>query len=266
MTSVACDRPPDFSHYEPWLKQRHGVVVDTQLRGRYESVTAIAAAKFAETALWTGLREQLREANAQYQVDTRFLLLNVDQPLVLHRKPFQSYLLKTFRKNCLSPSWPYKPEPNWFLPDRCIPEINDLIRTRLIVRYLDGVEYLLNRIQASAESNGLAFRSDMEAKEDGYYAAHAYLSFTCDVPTEAWVVAPTTISIELQITTQIQEVISNLTHQVYEQRRAELAPRDKWQWNYRSPQFKTNYLSHILHYMEGMIMDVRDTAQETPDA
>lgn len=31
----------------------------------------------------------------------------------------------------------------------------------------------------------------------------------------------------------------------------------KWQWDYESDEFIPNYLGHILHYIEGMIMEVR---------
>ncbi len=42
-------------------------------------------------------------------------------------------------------------------------------------------------------------------------------------------------------------------------RRKLLKPPDtKWQWDYKGDEFATNYLGHILHYVEGMIMDVRE--------
>ena len=31
-----------------------------------------------------------------------------------------------------------------------------------------------------------------------------------------------------------------------------------WQWNYKSDEFAANYLGHILHYVEGMIIEIRD--------
>jgi len=71
------------------------------------------------------------------------------------------------------------------------------------------------------------------------------------------------ISIELQITTQLQEVIRKLLHNYYEERRIRLKEEDlKWQWDYRSDEFATNYLGHILHYIEGMIMDIREKQEE----
>ena len=36
----------------------------------------------------------------------------------------------------------------------------------------------------------------------------------------------------------------------------------KWQWNYKGDEFTANYLGHILHYVEGMIMEIRDKQEE----
>ena len=63
----------------------------------------------------------------------------------------------------------------------------------------------------------------------------------------------------MQITTQLQEVIRKLLHKHYESRRKRTTPDElKWQWDYKSDEFSANYLGHILHYIEGMIMEVRD--------
>lgn len=65
--------------------------------------------------------------------------------------------------------------------------------------------------------------------------------------------------IEIQITTQLQEVIRSLLHKYYEDRRKGVeAEGTKWQWDYKSDEFVANYLGHILHYVEGMIMDIRE--------
>ena len=62
---------------------------------------------------------------------------------------------------------------------------------------------------------------------------------------------------EIQITTQVQELILNLLHKYYERRRNKIEP-DNWQWDHASDEFATNYLGHILHYVEGMIVEVRE--------
>ena len=64
---------------------------------------------------------------------------------------------------------------------------------------------------------------------------------------------------EIQVTTQIQEIIKTLLHKQYEEKRKVNTPKDyKWQWDSKSPQFIPNYLGHIVHYVEGMIIEIRD--------
>ncbi len=46
---------------------------------------------------------------------------------------------------------------------------------------------------------------------------------------------------------------------VKEETRMKLKRTDKiWQWDYKCDEFLPNYLGHIIHYIEGMIMEVRD--------
>ena len=50
-----------------------------------------------------------------------------------------------------------------------------------------------------------------------------------------------------------------MTHKAYERRRTRLfTPHNKWQWDYKSKEFAPNYIGHIIHYVEGTIMDIRD--------
>ena len=59
--------------------------------------------------------------------------------------------------------------------------------------------------------------------------------------------------------TQVQEVIRKLLHYYYEQKRIETRNYDtNWKWNYKSDLFSSSYLGHILHYVEGLILEVRD--------
>ena len=49
-------------------------------------------------------------------------------------------------------------------------------------------------------------------------------------------------------------------HKYYEEKRGKvsLAVERVWQWDYESDEFIPNYLGHRLHYVEGMIMDIRE--------
>ena len=61
------------------------------------------------------------------------------------------------------------------------------------------------------------------------------------------------------MTTRIKDVIKTLLHTYYETRRLEVGHGGAdWMWNYKSGECATNYLGHILHYVDGMIVEVRD--------
>lgn len=237
-------------------------MVDISARSRtyYEAVVSKAATDFRTAKFWQTLKSELEEINQQYFMRTNYYLFVeaiMPEPCT---KPFDSFLLKTFRQNVLgNDKWPEPPDGGWLLPENWFSRVNDTVRTYFVVKYLDDVNFLAAQLADRSTAAGYDYRVDYEAKEEGYYAAHFYITFPCEVPSEDWDTKEQTISIEIQITTQLQEVIRRLLHKYYEQRRVERPKPDvKWQWDYRSDEFAANYLGHILHYVEGMIMDVRD--------
>jgi hypothetical protein len=75
----------------------------------------------------------------------------------------------------------------------------------------------------------------------------------------SWDTQKVIVSVEIQITTQLQEVIRLLLHKYYsEKRKKGSIDKVKWQWNSSSEEFVANYLGHILHYVEGMILEIRE--------
>lgn len=263
---MADDRP-EYSDYPAWLRAAHGVALDQRLKNRYEAIAGTIRTSFAASPFWMRLPSELREFDAEYQVETGYALLYTAQMPELLVKPFSSYVEKTYRKNILqNPAWPDPPPPTgWLLPPNVV-SVNDVVRTCLIVKYLDGPAFLTERLETLARDENLDFWTDFEAREEGYYAAHAYLQREFEVPAEQWDTETVTASIELQVTTQVQEVIRRLLHRYYETRRALTVTgiATKWQWDYSSDEFSANYLGHILHYVEGMIMEVRERqARET---
>ncbi len=252
-------RPKNIDQYKKWLKECHRVEISTRTKTYYNAVTAKVAADFRASDFWQLLTSELEQINQKYYLRTNYYLLESSPP-ELQTKPFDSFLLKTFGQNVLrNGNWPEPPNSGWLLPENWFSRINDTVRTYFVVKYLDGVNFLANQCAERAKASSYEARVDFEAKEEGYYAAHFYVTFPCEVPREDWDTKDETISVEIQITTQLQEVIRRLLHKYYEQRRAERPTSNvKWQWDYRSDEFATNYLGHILHYVEGMIMEVRD--------
>jgi hypothetical protein len=262
-------RPKDIVEYKKWLKDSHQVEISTRTETYYNAVTSKAAADFRVSNFWQLLLSDLTQINQEYYFSTNYYLFVDNSPPELQTKPFESFLLKTFRQNVISNSnWPEPPDSGWLLPANWFSRINDTVRTIFVVKYLDGVNFLAEKCAERATSTSYDSRVDFEAKEEGYYAAHFYVTFPCKVPREDWDTKDETISVEIQITTQLQEVIRRLLHKYYDQRRAERPTSNvKWQWDYRSDEFAANYLGHILHYVEGMIIDVRDKriGKETKD-
>lgn len=256
-------KPKNIDEYKIWLKNEHEVEITERTKTHYESVAIQIKKNFEESDFWISLTENLREYNDEYLLKTGYQLFIPRKPDI-YIKSFDSFLLKTFRKNILENEyWDNEPNGSWIFPDNWYTRINDIVRTFFIVKYLDGVEFLSEKIENHCEQHNTQCNVSFEAKEEGYYAAHLYTIQKFEIPKVNWDTIKVDVPIEIQITTQLQEVIRKLTHQYYEKRRENVKFEDiKWQWNYKSDEFIANYLGHILHYVEGMIMEIRERQEE----
>ena len=254
------DKPRNIEQYQVWLEERHGVASDRRLRTHHEAVVDRVERDFRSSPFWTALETELKTFHETYLVETRFALLRSVEPPKLIAKPFGSFLLKTYRRNVVeNVNWPEAPPGGWLTPPGWFGQVNDLVRTRFEVKYLDGVAFLAEHLQALGAANGMQMTVDFQASEEGYYAAHIGARDEFEIPRRDWDTERREISVELQITTQLQEAILQLTHKFYDERRRRHRKADlAWQWDYASDEFVGNYLGHILHYVEGMIMDVRN--------
>lgn len=252
------EKPQTLDEYKSWLAKAHGLELQ-KLERDYDTATIKIHRDAQASPFWQQLLKNLTEFDGEYRLQTRYrLLLSSDCELLV--KPWDSFLLKSFRRNVLeNTNWPEPPSGEWVLPPNWFEAIPDIVRTQLVVKYLDGVEFLVQRISRLCSPLQLACHCDMEARATGYYAAHVYVWDTFEIPRMTWDTQRVRVSMEIQVTTQLQEVIRRLLHVYYERRRRttdrEATP---WQWQYKSDEFAANYLGHILHYMEGMIMDVRE--------
>ncbi len=234
-------------------------MLDLRTISQYQASVDRIKLDLESSRFWHDFVGNLREVGDAYLLKTTYPLFPSDPHPVLVTKPFESAIGKSYRKNVLeNPNWPDSPRGGWILPGTWLEQLNDVIRTYVVVKYLDGVEYLADRLTTYASGVGAEARVDLEAREEGYYAAHLYVRREYEVPRPNWDTQRIRVDLEVQITTQLQEVIRRLTHGYYERRRSQSGvPVRKWQWDYESDEFVTNYLGHILHYVEGMIMDIR---------
>jgi hypothetical protein len=253
-------KPETAEAYCEWLRGTHEISINERYRSYYDSVVLKVRMDFEKSGFWARLIDELSDYDQEYQLKHGYQLFMPKFTPELQTKSFESFLLKTFRKNILdNTKWPDEPDGGWFLPVNWLSRINDVIRTLFVVKYLDGVDFLRSKIENLCHDKNMPCETHVEAREEGYYAVHLYSRCSFEVPKIDWDTEDVDFSVEIQITTQLQEVIRRLLHKYYEnRRRAIVKPEEKWQWNYRSEEFGANYLGHILHYVEGMIMDIRE--------
>lgn len=251
---------PTIETYPKWFKEQFNIELHSKSANIYEYVIQKLYKDVENSPFWNGLQDNLENYNDEYYLKNGYTLLRVE-PLKVFSKAYASVLNKSFRKNVLNNnSFPDEPLNGWVKPENWFYKIKDLLRTSITVRYLDGVEFLANKIQDLAKQNNFTFEVDYEARVEGYYAAHITLVGKQTIVDENWNSIEVDFPMEIQITTQLQEVIKGLLHKMYEDARIESLNKNsqKWQWDYKSKEFSSNYLGHILHYVEGMILEVRD--------
>ncbi len=261
---MSTKKPGNIGEYIQWLRENHGFTDPNRFATYYKSVVERIKSDLEAADFWKKLVESLNEYNEEYMLQTGYHLLMPEPKPQVFTKPFPSFLLKTFRKNILdNKNWPDPPADSWILPNSWFSSINDIARTLFVVKYLDGVDFLTSKASSLCADYKMPCRVFLEAREEGYYAAHLYTSQTVEIPKPDWDTEKVNVSLEIQITTQLQEVIRKLLHKYYESKREKADPEGiKWQWNYKSDEFIANYLGHILHYVEGMIMEVRERQRE----
>lgn len=263
---MAINKPKSVEAYLYWLNQELDVNIDINVERHYELVLDQLTIEVNNSIFWQSLLNDLKEYNDEYLIITKNynLFIGSDYKPILLKKSYSSLIEKTFRINILNNNnFPQEPNQNgWVLPENWFERINDIIRTTIEVKYLDGVEFVANKIKALCESQNLECEISYEASEEGYYASHVIIKQEYTILDSKYNEVSVKIPIEIQITTQLQEIIKKLLHIHYEKRRIENNQEgivDRvWQWDYKCDEFATNYLGHILHYIEGMILDVRD--------
>jgi len=260
LSSSAIEKPDSIAKYRQWLATELKVQCDQRLDSYYGAVTKKLRDDFLQSSFWTTLTSRTTEFDQEYQVKTSYPLFALAPPSEILIKPFSSFLEKTYRKNVVhNENWPSPPHDEWLNPRMCFHRINDILRTTYAVKYLDGVDFLFSKLSTLATEMNLPCNTDYEARDEGYYAGHFNVRMNFSIPRPDWDTETTNIAVEIQITTQLQEVIRRLLHKYYATQRLSAAkPSKPWQWEYSSESFAANYLGHILHYIEGTILEVRD--------
>lgn len=259
-------KPAFPDEYVDWLWEEHEVSVGADTEAQYADFSRQLERQFRASWFFEHLPGRLLEFHANYKVAKGTgLLANPSPAIPLDVKSWTSFLEKTYRRNVLdNKRWPSEPDRGWILPDSGFDKIGDVVRALVVVRYLDGMDEVAGALSQLAVDTGLSSTMGRLAKVEGYYATHVDIAFSPRLPVGLDVMNVPT-SVEIQITTELQANIRDLAHGHYERRRmATEANPAAWQWDYGGLEFSSNYLGHVLHYLEGMIMQLRERTNERP--
>lgn len=156
-------------------------------------------------------------------------------------------------------------EPRWITPDNANHYIDDLLRTKFVVPFADGVVNISEKISQAAEEMELRWFWRYHAKDSGYHARHLYVILPRSVDTDEH--GP--VALEIKVLTKLQDTLGELTHMLYELKRTgriSTEKKRKLAWMFDSPDFEASYLGHTLHYMESSLVRLRKTLEEATTA
>ncbi len=261
---MSSEYPATLEDFLAWAQQTGipGFARREEEKNYYENVTRVLAAELRLSEFWSQLVTALRDAHAEREISSQYgglLAHSVDELEVLV-KPWESVLQKCHRKNVLDrpDEFPAPPPGGWIGPENVLDQLNDLLRTTVTTKFMDGTEDVRKIVEQVASACGVTFEPQLEARDEGYYALHivAKVELPCD--TREWQRELRPVRFEIQVCTQIQEVIRSLTHKLYEETRC-LPKQDRaeWQWDSSSPLFTPSYVGHMLHYADGVILNAR---------
>ncbi|QLF70523.1 hypothetical protein FE840_013810 [Peteryoungia desertarenae] len=130
---------------------------------------------------------------------------------------------------------------------------------------MDGPEHVCQTLEKECEAAGIEHRYKDVGTDAGYYAWHFYFRYPAELMLGGNI-EHRRLWVELQFTTQLAEVITILTHQLYEERRSgrNHGVGSKWKWDATSNRFRSAYLGHGLHLLEGIIQGLKDDLVAPP--
>jgi ppGpp synthetase/RelA/SpoT-type nucleotidyltranferase len=256
------EKPSNLDSYKSFVEYLTGKNIMI-LKEYYEKTTTNMKREFCESDFLRNIQKGMDELNDRYSMDKKFRLLEMSKCLQMQTKEFDDVIEKCYRNDILqNPKWDKKiqiGDYDWTHPLNCFEKLNDTIRSRIVIRYLDGVELVLGILEEVSKRHNIKYDNvEYKADERGYYGVHFVIKYPFEIQDINGRTREIFAKIELQICTQISEVVNELLHQYYEKQRLEPLMVDrKWQWDYDSDEFAPAYIGHISHYIEGMIMQAR---------
>jgi len=142
-----------------------------------------------------------------------------------------------------------------------IPQLRDLVRTRLTCPYVDGVEFLATKIETAAKDMEILLSRERQGSLQGYFAQHIAIKQLVFYRVGGAAVA-VGLECEIQIATALATRMWDASHPVYETVRQDDAESREWQWKPADPRFLSNQLGHMLHLADGLLVQLRESLRK----
>lgn len=200
--------------------------------------------------------ETLNSARDSYS-PSDLLFVSDPQNITLKTKPYESLMNKVYRSNCLyNKMWPKQPVHGFINGDNYLENINDIFRTRVICKYMDGPKLICRKF---SESFGDDVHFYPQNTRNGYHSWHLYVTVTVPIARTDGEVIDQNVCIEIQIVTQLADALNELTHGVYEEVRQSGASGsgNEWQWEPDNPRFRAAFAGHSIHMLEGVLLEMK---------
>jgi hypothetical protein len=216
------------------------------------------------STFYKDLRDSIFEVDLDYQKIKKYSLIDRERSLILNTKSFDSMIEKCYRWDVLeNVNWDtdylvWSENYLWTHPLNCFSKIPDIVRTRITLRYIDGLDIVLKKLENLIEKHHYEKQIEYLASEAGYYGVHFDVKIPVKIVKINWTEENIILNFEIQITTQIKDVVNEILHEYYVNDRLGLIDYRNWQWNYSHKNFLPNYLGHVAHYLEGMVLQARD--------
>jgi ppGpp synthetase/RelA/SpoT-type nucleotidyltranferase len=254
-------KPDSIDEYIIWAEREIACQFnDPKIQKLYDTNLITVFNTVIQHPFFIGFSNKAKEWEDYYEGKTHTSLFMDNSNPNLTKKPYKSVVEKTYRHNLLwNKGFPSPPKNGWYTFQNLYSRLNDLVRGTLVCRFIDGPSFIADRIQRYAEEHRLTCRQYSQEREDGYYAFHVYVSFPVTIIDSDWNEENIFVEVEIQVTTQLQEVLRTLTHKFYESQRLSVSnDKGKWKWDFSSSRFRVGYLSHTLHLLESIILESRE--------
>lgn len=264
MTSV---KPATAKEFREWSTADTCGVLDKNLEPWYQNTQNNLFTQVRDSEFLSSTRRLFDAAATQYAVALDGASLfgverRVEADISWYRKGCDSFVEKLYRLNVVeNDEFPAAPtDDGWITPTSALRfgAVDDVVRTTLVVAYADGPSFLSAHLKKAAETAGHACIVKDHSKEKGYYAHHVYIG----VPVEVAELSSSeyrkiAVPVEIQITTELQAVLREVTHRLYESERLSGGLVDGWKEDFDSGRFRAAYMAHSLRFIEAMIVDLR---------